>query len=136
MATVAIALLAAVGSIGAAATAAAAGTRLDPGSVFRATWPLLPFGLTFAAAGAVGTAWWPRAAVGVLGFVAFVSYLLADLAPLLNWPAWIANLSVFKLYGMPFTGDLYWPGLWTMLGITLAGIGLGVVLMQQREIGR
>jgi putative exporter of polyketide antibiotics len=68
--------------------------------------------------------------------VAFVSYLLADLAPLLNWPAWIANLSVFKLYGMPFTGDLYWPGLWTMLGITLAGIGLGVVLMQRREIGR
>jgi ABC-2 type transport system permease protein len=133
-AAVAIALLAAVGSLAAAVTAAASGTSLDAGGVFRATWPLIPFGLTFAAAGAVGTAWWPRAAVGALGLLAFLSYLLADLAPLFNWPGWIANLSVFKLYGAPLTAGVFWPGVWTMVAITLAGFGLGVVLMQRREI--
>jgi ABC-2 type transport system permease protein len=135
-AAVAIALLAAVGSLAAAATAAATGTSLDAGSVFRATWPLIPFGLTFAAAGAVGAAWWPRSAVGALGLLAFVSYLLADLAPLFDWPAWIANLSVFKLYGTPLSAGVFWPGVWAMLAITLAGFGLGLVLMQRREITR
>src|SRR4029077_11830411 len=62
---------------------------------------LVPFALVFAAAGAVLAAWNPRAAVGLLGGLAFASYLDNELGPLFRWPAWVQDLSAFKLFGNP-----------------------------------
>jgi ABC-2 type transport system permease protein len=133
-AAVELAVAAAAGSAGATLTARALGTTLDTPAVVQATLLLVPFGLTFAAAGAVASVWWPRASVGTLGMVAFASYLLAILAPLLRWPAWVADLSVFKLYGTPAVSGVEPTGLLAMLGIVLAGFALGAALMERREL--
>jgi putative exporter of polyketide antibiotics len=126
----------AVGSLAAAAMAAGVGTPLDTAAVFRASWLLIPFALTYAAVGAVASADFPRAAVGVLGVLAFLSFLVYELAPLLKWPAWAANLSVQQLYGTPFLTGVFWNGLWAMLAVVVVGFGLATLLMQRREVGQ
>src|SRR5215472_12966850 len=128
------AVVVAVGSLAAAIVSAALGAGLDSASVFRASWPLVPFGLTFAAAGAVTAARWPRAAIGVLGLLAFYSFVVAELHALMSWPAWVADLSVFQLYGTPLLTDVFWNGLWAMLAIAVAGFGLATVLLRRREV--
>jgi ABC-2 type transport system permease protein len=135
-AAVELAIAAVAGSAGATLTARALGTTLDTGGVVQATLLLVPFGLTFAGAGAVASVWWPRASVGVLGLVAFASYMLDILAPLLKWPAWVADLSVFKLYGTPAASGVDATGLLAMLAIVLAGFALGAGLMERRELAR
>ena len=129
-----VAVMVAVGSLCAGLAAAAFGIALDAEAVFRASWLLVPFGLTFAAVGAVGSARWPRAVVGVLGMLAFVSFLVWELAPLMSWPTWVANLSVFQLYGTPLITGVYWNGLWALVAITVAGFALATLLMQRREV--
>lgn len=103
------------------------------GSMIRS--PLVPFALTFAAVGAVAAARCPRAAVRALGVLAFYSFAAADLQPLMNWPAWVADLSVFQLYGTPLLAGVFWNGLWAMLAIALLGYGLATVPLQRREVG-
>jgi hypothetical protein len=100
-----------VGSVVVASTAASAGTTFDAATLFRASWLLIPFALTYAAVGAVASSYFPRAAIGVLGVVAFLGYLDFELAPLLKWPTWVADLSVQQLYGTPFLTDVCWTGL-------------------------
>lgn len=128
-------LVVAVSSLAAAATAAGVGSALDAPDVFRASWLLVPFTLTFAAVGAAASADFPRAAVGVLGLLAFASFLIYELAPLLSWPAWASDLSVQQLYGTPFVSGVFWNGLWAMLAVVVAGFGLATLLMQRREVG-
>jgi ABC-2 type transport system permease protein len=129
------AIIVAISSLVAAATAAAAGTTLDPGAVLRASWLLIPFTLTYAAVGAAASADFPRAAVGVLGMLAFVSFMVYELGPLLKWPTWATDLSVQQLYGTPFLTGIFWNGLWTMLAVVIAGFGLAAILMERREVG-
>jgi ABC-2 type transport system permease protein len=128
-------LVVAVGTLLAAATAAGAGTPLDGPTLFRASWLLVPFALTYAGVGAVASSYFPRAAIGVLGVVAFLGYLDYELAPLLKWPSWVADLSVQYLYGTPFLTDVYWTGLWIMLAVVVAGFGGAMLLIQRREVG-
>jgi ABC-2 type transport system permease protein len=135
VALVGTAIVVATGSLAAAAVAAAAGTTLDAADVFRASWVLVPFALTYAAVGAAASADFPRAAVGVLGMLAFISFLIYELGPLLNWPAWANDLSVQQLYGTPFVTGVFWNGLWAMLAIVVAGFGLAALFMQRRELG-
>lgn len=70
----------------------------------------------------------------MLGIVAFASFMAADLPSLTNWPGWVADLSVFQLYGTPLLTGVYWNGLWAMLAIAAAGFGGATVLMQRREV--
>jgi putative exporter of polyketide antibiotics len=128
-------IVVAAGSLAAAVGAAAIGYPLDAGAVLRASWPLIPFALTYAAVGAFLSAYFPRAAIGVLGVLAFISFLVYELAPLLKWPTWAADLSVQQLYGTPFLTDVYWTGLWVMVAVVVAGFGLATLLMQRREVG-
>jgi uncharacterized membrane protein len=96
---------------------------------------LVPFALVFAAAGAVLAAWNPRAAVGLLGGLAFASYLVDELGPLFKWPTWIQDLSAFKLFGTPLsTGVDRW-GLVIMIAIILVGFGASILLMERRDVG-
>jgi len=134
-AVLAVVLVVAAGSVVASATSAAQGTALDPAGVLRASWVLVPFGLTYAAVGATAVARWPRAVVGALGMLAFASFLIDEVAPFLSWPDWVANLSVFRLYGTPLVSGIYWNGLWAMVAVVLAGFALATVLMQRREVG-
>jgi ABC-2 type transport system permease protein len=128
-------LVVAVGTLATAAIAAAIGSSLDAATLFRASWVLIPFALTYAAVGAVFASYYPRAALGVLGIVAFIGYLDYELVPLLKWPNWVSYLSSQFLYGTPYFTDVYWTGVWIMVGIIVVGFGAAMLLMQRREVG-
>jgi ABC-2 type transport system permease protein len=104
--------------------------RLTEGTVL-----LVPFALVFAAAGSVLAAWNPRAAVGLLGGLAFASYLVDELGPLFKWPAWVQDLSAFKLFGMPLSSGIDRGGLAIMVAIILVGFGVSILVMERRDVG-
>lgn len=103
--------------------------------VTEASLLLVPFALVFAAAGSVLAAWNPRAAVGLLGAFAFVSYLVVEVGPVFNWPAWVQDFSAFKLFGMPLSGGIDRGGLTIMVAIILVGFGASILLMERRDVG-
>jgi ABC-2 type transport system permease protein len=108
---------------------------LDPGRLAAASLLLVPFTLVFAAIGAVLAARLPRASVGILGAFAFASYLMLQFGPIFSLPAWVQNLSAFKLYGEPLTAGVDQTGLITMLAIVIVGFGASTVIMQRRDVG-
>ena len=116
------------------ALAPAEGIPLDVGKLLAATALLIPFGLTFAAAGALLAGWRPRAAVVVLSTVAVVSYFVFELGPLFKWPAWADNLSVFQLYGTPLITPVFVGGLIAMLAIVVVGFGSAGVVLARRDV--
>jgi ABC-2 type transport system permease protein len=115
--------------------ARAANIGLDAGSLALASTVLLPFTLSFAAVGALLASRVPRAAVAVLGTVAFVSYLITDAGPLLKLPAWMIKSSVFSLVGTPLTTGVSWTGLLVMVGVTVGGFASASLLMRRRDVG-
>ena len=115
--------------------ARASGIRLDAGGLVVASTVLLPFALSFAAVGAVLATRVPRAAVAVLGAIAFVSYLITDAGPLLKLPDWALKTSVFSLVGTPLTTGVSWTGLSILLVVTLGGFGIASALMGRRDVG-
>jgi ABC-2 type transport system permease protein len=115
--------------------ATAANIDLRAGDLTVASLALVPFVLSFAAIGAVLASLVPRATVGTLATLAFLSYLVTELGPLMKWPEWVLKLSVFSLYGTPLTSGIYWNGLWILLTVVVVGFGLAAVLMQRREVG-
>ncbi|HZU75406.1 MAG TPA: hypothetical protein VFA70_01490, partial [Dehalococcoidia bacterium] len=114
--------------------AAANHITLSPRNVAVATALLIPFGMTFAAAGATLGGWRPRIAVGVLSTVAVLSYLLFQLAPTFRWPSWASDLSVFQLYGTPLINGVFIGGLVAMLAICVVGFPAAAVLMLRRDV--
>jgi ABC-2 type transport system permease protein len=122
-------------SLALALGAATANVTIEAGSLTVASLLLIPFGMSFAAIGAVLASQAPRAAVAVLATYTFISYLLTELGPLLKWPDWALKLSVFSLYGTPLTSGVDWTGLWFMSAITVGGFAIGAILMQRRDVG-
>jgi len=133
-------------ALGAALVAAASGVAVAVAANYQAmevsrerlaegTLLLVPFALVFAAAGAVLAAWNPRAAVGLLGGLAFASYLVDELGPLFRWPAWIQDLSAFKLFGTPLSNGVDRGGLAIMVVIILVGFGASILLIERRDVG-
>jgi ABC-2 type transport system permease protein len=115
--------------------AAAANIPIPVGDLAVASAALLPFVLSFAAIGAVLVSQAPRATVPILMFVAFVSYLLTQLGPLLKLPDWALKLSVFSLYGSPLTSGIYGTGLGILVGIVLVGFASAGFALQGRDVG-
>jgi ABC-2 type transport system permease protein len=116
------------------ALAPAEGIAVDTGNLLIATALLIPFALTFAAAGALLAGWRPRVAVVVLSTVAAISYLVFELGPLFKWPAWADNLSVFQLYGTPLITPVFVGGLVAMLAIVVVGFGSAGVVLSRRDV--
>jgi ABC-2 type transport system permease protein len=116
-------------------SARAAGINVGVSDVVTASVPLVPFSLTFAAAGALIASRFPRIAVSALVVLTFLSYVLTEGGPLLKLPDWVLKLSVFYLYGAPLTTGIYWTGFWALLAIIVVGFGFAVLLMQRRDVG-
>jgi ABC-2 type transport system permease protein len=131
-----LAIVVAVSSAALYLGGAAANIHFGVGRLIVASLVLVPFGLSFAAIGAVLASRAPRATVAVLTTFTFLSYLITQLGPLLKWPDWALKLSVFNLYGTPLTSGVDWTGLWIMTAITLVGFALAALLMQRRDVGR
>lgn len=108
---------------------------LAGGRLAEASLMLVPVSLVFAAVGALLAARFPRAAVGMLGSLAFASYLMLQIGPILKLPDWVQDLSAFKLYGRPLTEGIDRVGLAIMVAIVLAGFWAAAVVMQRRDIG-
>lgn len=108
---------------------------LDAGRLADASLLLVPFTLVFAAVGALLAARLPRATVGILGVFAFASYLMLQFGPIFKLPAWVQNLSAFKLYGQPLTYGVDRTGLVIMLAIVVVGFAASAIAMQRRDVG-
>jgi len=113
----------------------AQGIDLNAGRLVAASLMLVPFALVFAGAGALLAAVNPRAAVGVLGAFAFASYLDVELATIFKLPAWLQDLSAFKLFGTPLLTGVDGRSLTLMVALALAGLGSSILLMQRRDVG-
>lgn len=108
---------------------------LDPHGVATASLMLVPFAAVFAGAGALLAAWNPRAAVGVLGALTFLGFLDTEVGPLLKFPAWLVDLSPFKLFGTPLVSGLDGRNLGILLAIALAGLASSILANQRRDVG-
>ncbi len=122
------------GYIGVAATAPGSGLNLDAGHVFTASALMWPFALAFGGLGVAVASRWPRIAVPFLATFAVVEWILGDLGPLFKLPDWLANLSVFHLYGNPVTGSTSWAPALSMTLVFLVGFGAALFLMRQRDV--
>jgi ABC-2 type transport system permease protein len=122
------------GYVGVAISLPSSGLQLDAGHVFTASLLLWPFALAFGGLGVAVASRWPRIAVPFLGAFAAVEYFLGDLAPLFKLPDWLANLSVFHLYGNPVAGATSWGPAASMLLVFLIGFGAAVALMRRRDV--
>jgi ABC-2 type transport system permease protein len=113
----------------------AQGIDLNAARLVAASLMLVPFALVFAGAGALLTAVNPRAAVGLLGAFAFASYLDIELVTIFKLPAWLQDLSAFKLFGTPLLTGVDGRSLTLMVALALAGVGSSILLMQRRDVG-
>jgi putative exporter of polyketide antibiotics len=104
--------------------------------VFTASALLWPFALAFGGLGVAVASRWPRIAVPFLAAFAVVEYFLGDLAPLFRFPDWVANLSVFHLYGNPLVGGASWTPVLSMTMVFLLGFGAALLLMRRRDVSR
>jgi ABC-2 type transport system permease protein len=136
-----IALLVAVGLICAAAgiavywVATSQSIQLDGSKLALATALLVLIPLAFAAIGQLLAVWRPRMALALLSTIAVVSYFLVQFTPLFQWPEWVANLSLFSLYGMPMSGEVNWSGIAGLIGVAVVGTIGALLAIQRRDVG-
>ena len=128
-------VVAAISGVAVVYASHAQGIEVDHTRAAAATLLLVPFALVFAATGSVLAAWSPRAAVGLLGGFAFASYLSSQVGPLFKWPAWVQDLSAFKLYGTPLSSGVDRTGLLVMVVVSVVGFGASILVMERRDVG-
>jgi hypothetical protein len=109
--------------------------EIDAARLAAASLELVPLALVFGAAGSLLAAWKPRAALGVLGGFAFVSYLISELGSFLRWPPWVQDISPFTLYGSPLAAGIDSTGLSIMLVFVGLGFAAGILVLQRRDVG-
>lgn len=109
--------------------------HLNGSRLAAATLMLVPFGLVFASVGSLLAAWRPRAAVGLVGAMAFFSYMDVEVGPLLKLPAWVQDLSAFRLAGRPLLDGVDGRNLAIMLLVAAVCVGSSILAMQRRDIG-
>ena len=136
-----IALLVAVGLICAAAGIAvylvttSQAIEVDGSKLALATALVVLIPLAFAAIGQLLAVWRPRSALVLLSTIAVASYFLVQFTPLFGWPEWVANLSLFSLYGMPMSGEVNWSGIGGLIGVTVVGTIGALFAVQRRDVG-
>ncbi|HEX2647409.1 MAG TPA: hypothetical protein VHO95_09285 [Candidatus Dormibacteraeota bacterium] len=133
--TLGAAVMAVVSGLAVLYASSSQGIDLDHQRLIAASLLLVPFALVFSAAGAVLTSWRPRAAVFILGAVAFASYLDSEVGKILGWPVWVQDLSAFRLFGTPLSTGIDQRDLAIMVLLVLAGLGSSILLMQRRDVG-
>jgi ABC-2 type transport system permease protein len=132
---VAVALIAAASSVAVSVVAAGQGIELDRGRVALAAALLLTIPFAFGSIGQLVAASRPRTAVVALSTVAVFSYFVQQFAPLFGWPDWVADLSLYTLYGTPMSGDIRWGGVAGLVAIgAIATVG-SLAALQRRDVG-
>lgn len=132
---VAVGLIAAASAVAVYAVAAGQGIALDGGRVALAAALLLTIPFAFGSIGQFISASRPRIAVVALSAVAVFSYFVQQFVPLFGWPDWVANLSLYTLYGTPMSGDIKWGGVAGLLGVGVVATAASLVALRRRDIG-
>jgi ABC-2 type transport system permease protein len=132
---VAVALIAAASSVAVYMVAAGQGIELDRGRVALAGALLVTIPFAFGSIGQLVAASRPRIAVVALSVVAVFSYFVQQFAPLFSWPEWVANLSLYTLYGTPMSGEVNWPGAATLVGIGVVATAASMAALRRRDVG-
>jgi ABC-2 type transport system permease protein len=109
--------------------------ELDASRLALATALVVTIPLAFAAIGQLLAVWRPRIALVLLSTIAVVSYFLVQFTPLFGWPEWVANLSLFSLYGMPMSGEVNWSGIAGLIGVTIVGTIGALFAVRRRDVG-
>jgi ABC-2 type transport system permease protein len=135
------ALLAAAGVVCAAAgiavywVARSESIDIDASRLALATALLVTIPFAFGAIGQLLAVWRPRMALVLLSTIAVVSYFIVQFVPLFDWPEWVANLSLFSLYGMPMSGEVNWSGIAGLIGVGVVGTIAALFAVQRRDVG-
>ena len=132
---VAVGLIAAASSVAVYMVAAGQGITLDGGRVALAATLLLTIPFAFGSIGQFVAASRPRMAVVALSAVAVFSYFVQQFVPLFGWPDWVANLSLYTLYGAPMSGDIKWAGVAGLVGIGSVATAASLVALRRRDVG-
>lgn len=135
MLLVAVTLIAAASSVAVYVVAAGQGITLDKSRLALAAALLLTIPFAFGSIGQLIAASRPRIAVVALSAVAVFSYFVEQFVPLFGWPEWVANLSLYNLYGMPMSGDVRWGGVAGLVGIGVVATTLSMAALRRRDVG-
>jgi putative exporter of polyketide antibiotics len=130
------ALVVGAGATATIAAVSAVGIALDAGRFVLASALALVVVLAFSGLGAAGVAWRPRLAVAALAAIAVTGYFLEQFAPLFDWPRWVADLSLYALYGQPLSREVDWIRIAALAGVGVGGAAVAVRAMQRRDVGR
>ena len=132
---VAVGLICATAGVAVYAVVTSQSIVLDSSRLALATALVVTIPLAFAAIGQLLAVWRPRIALVLLSTLAVVSYFLVQFTPLFEWPEWVANLSLFSLYGMPMSGEVNWGGIAGLIGVTVVGTIGALIAVQRRDVG-
>ena len=132
---VTMALICAAAGSAVAFVATSQSLPLDNGKLALATALVVTIPFAFSAIGQLIAVWRPRLAVVLLSTVAVLSYLLLQFTPLFQWPEWVANLSLYSLFGTPMSGEVNWSGIAGLVGVGVAATAGALVAFQRRDIG-
>jgi ABC-2 type transport system permease protein len=129
---VGVLLLTVAAFTGLAAGVAGAGASLDPAGLARVALGCLLLGAATAGVCAAAVAVL-RSGLAVVLVAAYLgaSYLLGLLVSLLDWPAWVARLSVFGAFGHPY---IEWPppgGTLLLVALALGGISAAAMVSER-----
>jgi len=132
---VAVGLIAAASAVAVYVVAGGQGITLDGGRVALAAALLLTIPFALGSIGQLVSASRPRVAVVALSAVAVFSYFVQQFVPLFGWPDWVANLSLYTLYGTPMSGDIKWAGVAGLVGIGAVATAASLVALRRRDVG-
>jgi ABC-2 type transport system permease protein len=132
---VAVGLIAAASAVAVYMVAGGQGITLDGGRVALAAALLLTIPFALGSIGQLVSASRPRVAVVALSAVAVFSYFVQQFVPLFGWPDWVANLSLYTLYGTPMSGDIKWAGVAGLVGIGTVATAASLVALRRRDVG-
>jgi len=132
---VAVGLIAAASAVAVYVVAAGQGITLDGGRVALAAALLLTIPFAFGSIGQFVSASRPRIAVVALSAVAVLSYFVQQFVPLFDLPDWVANLSLYTLFGTPMSGDIKWGGVAGLVGIGTVATAASLIALRRRDVG-
>ena len=132
---VAVGLIAAASAVAVYVVAAGQGITLDGGRVALAAALLLTIPFAFGSIGQFVSASRPRIAVVALSAVAVLSYFVQQFVPLFDLPDWVANLSLYTLFGTPMAGDIKWGGVAGLVGIGTVATAASLIALRRRDVG-
>jgi len=108
---------------------------LDGGKVVAAVVAIVPIALAVGSVGYLLSGWLRSGAVtGVLGALLAFSFLDELVGAIFKWPDWVTKLSIFQLYGSPFSKGLEWSNVLALLALTIGALAIATWRFSQKDI--